>query len=449
MSDGRSRTLKGLGVLVVGLGRFGGGVGVTRWLAGEGAVVTVTDQATPESLEESLAAIAGLGVTLHLGGHDPRDLDATDLVVVNPAVDKARSDFFQAVARRGIPWTTEINLFCERCPAVVIGVTGSYGKSTTCAMLAAALRAACDTGVYLGGNIGRSLLPDLPEMRGSDIVILEMSNAQLEDLPRIRWAPPIAVVTNLFPHHLDRYPAFSAYARAKLNIVCDSRGESKVILGDLHPEAEAMLNELLPDRAKRVTRVEQPEPPIALRVPGEHNRANAARALTVCRCLNLDEAVVREALGSFEGLPHRLQHVRTIDGVDYFNDSKATSPDATMVALGAFDRPIVAIVGGREKDVALTECAEALGQACRAVICTGESGPKFAKAVRRVGTAHQRSKSSVIVHETGSLEEGVRIARVNARAGEVVLFSPGAPSFDAYANFTARGRHFTDLVNAL
>ena len=158
MSDGRSRTLKGLRVLVVGLGRFGGGVGVTRWLAGEGAVVTVTDQATPESLEESVAAIAGLGVTLHLGGHDPRDLDPTDLVVVNPAV--------------------EINLFCERCPAVVIGVTGSYGKSTTCAMLAAALRAACDTGVYLGGNIGRSLLPDLPEMRGSDIVILEMSNAQ-------------------------------------------------------------------------------------------------------------------------------------------------------------------------------------------------------------------------------------------------------------------------------
>src|SRR3972149_5475781 len=134
-------SLAGRRVLVVGLGRFGGGVGVTRWLASEGAIVTVTDQATHEALAESVAAIADLPVALHLGGHDEGDLDTADLVIINPAVNKSTSAFFQALVRRGIPWTTEMNLFCERCPAQVLGVTGSYGKSTTSTMLADVIRA--------------------------------------------------------------------------------------------------------------------------------------------------------------------------------------------------------------------------------------------------------------------------------------------------------------------
>jgi len=139
------QSVDGLRVLVLGLGRFGGGVGVTRWLAAQGAIVTVSDLASREALAESVEAVADRAVALHLGGHDVRDLDETDLVIVNPAVNKLRSDFFHTIVRRGIPWTTELNLFVQRCPAAVIGVTGTYGKSTTCAMLAEALGPAAGT----------------------------------------------------------------------------------------------------------------------------------------------------------------------------------------------------------------------------------------------------------------------------------------------------------------
>jgi len=458
-----AESLAGRRALVVGLGRFGGGVGVTRWLAEHHAAVTVTDQATHDTLAESVAAIADLPVTLHLGGHDERDLDAADLVVINPAVHKATSAFFQAIVRRGIPWTTEMNLFCERCPSRVIGVTGSYGKSTTCAMLAEVLEAArragdvTYTGVHLGGNIGRSLLNDLPNIRESDWVVLEMSNAQLEDLPRIDWAPDVAVITNLFPHHLDRYSSFADYAQAKLNITRHPEGTSKIVVGELHPDAEELLKELFADHPDRLARITSAAPLIELKVPGRHNQRNAACVLTVCRLLGLNEAVVRAALCDFKGLPHRLEFIRTLDGVDYYNDSKSTAPAATVIALEALQRPTVAIVGGQRKDVSLADCAKAMAPWCRVVICMGESGPAFAEAVNaaRSAVASEPPHScrgffeDMIVHVVEALPEAVRLAHAEAKPGEVVLFSPGATSFDQYANFTARGRHFVGLVNAL
>ncbi|MFH1110782.1 MAG: UDP-N-acetylmuramoyl-L-alanine--D-glutamate ligase [Planctomycetota bacterium] len=492
-----AESLAGRRALVVGLGRFGGGVGVTRWLAEHHAAVTVTDQATHDALAESVAAVADLPVTLHLGGHDERDLDTADLVVINPAVHKATSAFFQTIARRGIPWTTEMNLFCERCPSGVIGVTGSYGKSTTCAMLAEVLEAArragdvTYTGVHLGGNIGRSLLNDLPDMRESDWVVLEMSNAQLEDLPRIDWAPDVAVITNLFPHHLDRYSSFADYAQAKLNITRHPEGTSKIVVGELHPDAEELLFTAVAGRRERLVHIPSVDSPIemrgsnrtpsasagpsaesrrtpnrslalpvlleALRVPGRHNQRNAACVLTVCRLLGLNEAVVRAALRDFKGLPHRLEFIRTLDGVDYYNDSKSTAPAATVIALEALQRPTVAIVGGQRKDVPLADCAKILARWCRVVICMGESGPAFAEAVntaRRAvscGPPHSCGGffDDMIVHVVEALPDAVRLAHAEAKPGEVVLFSPGAPSFDQYANFTARGRHFVGLVNAL
>ncbi len=461
------RSMAGRRVLVVGLGRFGGGVGVTRWLVSQSAIVTVTDQATRETLAESVAAIADFPVALHLGGHDEGDLNAADLVIINPAVNKSTSAFFQAVARRDIPWTTEMNLFCERCPAKVLGVTGSYGKSTTCAMLAEAMEAcrlageAPYDGVHLGGNIGRSLLNDLPNIRETDWVVLEMSNAQLEDLPQIHWAPDVAVITNLFPHHLDRYSCFAEYARAKLNITRHPDGRNKIVVGELHPEAERMLRETCSDRRDRVIPVPSLDPAIELRVPGHHNQRNAACVATVCCMLGLNERIVHDALRDFRGLPHRLEFVRTLDGVDYYNDSKSTAPAATAIAVEAlirsrrpeprasaraeWQRKIIAIVGGQRKDIFLDECAKSMARYCRAVIGMGESGPDFDKAVRKFDTGSQPVTTRVL----GALPDAVRLARTEAKPGEVVLFSPGAPSFDQYANFTERGRHFTELVRGL
>lgn len=450
-APGPGRSLRGLRVLVMGLGRFGGGVGATRWLAGQGAHVTVTDLANHDALGESISALSDCQVAFRLGRHDPEDLHGCDLVVVNPAVDKSRSTYFRLVEERGIPWTTELNLFCERCPARVVGVTGTYGKSTTSTMLAEALRACVKRqktsfgSVHLGGNIGRSLLTELDLIRRNDLVVLEMSSAQLEDLPRIGWGPSVAVITNLSPHHLDRYGGFGEYVGAKLQIIGPSGCTGIVVVGEIGTEAESILQTVLAERPGRLIRVTRPDPPVDLRIPGEHNQTNAACVLAVCAQLGLDEGATRDALRSFPGLPHRLQHIDTLDGVAYYNDSKATSPAATRTSLAALQGSVVAIVGGQRKDVPLAELAAALAQQCRAVICVGESGPLIAEALRSVVSSNQ----TCLVREAESLPHALQTARGVARPGDVVLFSPAAPSFDWYANYAERGEHFMDLVRSM
>ncbi len=453
--SGPRRSWVGLRVLVVGLGRFGGGVGVTRWLASQGAVVTVTDQADAGSLASSLAAIADLDVGLVLGGHDACDLEAADLAIINPAVVKGRSSLFVGVEQAGIPWTTELNLFCERCPAPVVGVTGSYGKSTTCAMLAHVLWRAVEEGrapytaVHLGGNIGRSLLADLDGMRATDLVILELSNAQLEDLPRVDWAARWAVVTNLHPHHLDRYPDAEAYYSAKLNLLRHGDAPQTVVAGELETVAERMLVAALGTRANARMAVPTDAAPLVLRTPGKHNQANARCALTVIDALGLDGTFATTALETFAGLPHRLEFVRELDGVRYFNDSKSTAPEATKASVEALDRPSVVIVGGQDKAYAdYAGCASFLAESCRVVVCTGESAQRWAQALRQAASG-EGSAGSLEVEVCKKLTEAVAVARRGARPGDAVLFSPGAPSFDAYANFAERGVRFRALVDAM
>jgi len=446
--------LHGKRVLVVGLGRFGGGVGVTRWLATRGARVTVLDEADRRSLAASIDAIAGLDVNLHLGDNDPRRVEGADLVVLNPAIDKRRSALFEAVVRRGVPWTTEINLFCERCRARVIGVTGSYGKSTTSAMLFDALRA-CEGGesthsrTYLGGNIGRSLLEELPDIRADDLVVLELSNAQLEDLPRIGWTPEVAVITNIEPHHLERYDGFEGYVDAKLNIVRDPHRRSTVVVGPLTEQVRTRLSAVLGGCCDRLIHIAAP-PHLRLRVPGRHNLANAAAAWTVCGHLGLPPTPVRGAIEAFSGLPHRLQHVRCLDQVDYYNDSKSTAPATTIAAVSAFEGPVVVIVGGQPKSCPdLPELVRTLVARCRAVVCTGASGPGIATQLRAGPAGSRNISERAVVEEAADLPAALLAARRLARHGDAVLFSPAAPSFDAYANFAERGAHFVRLVNEL
>lgn len=451
-SPAQTESMAGRRVLVVGLGRFGGGVGVTRWLAGLGARITVTDAASAESLAESVEGLAGLNVTYHLGGHDVTDLAETELAVINPAIVKHRSDFFKEIVRRRIPWTTELNLFCERCPAKVIGVTGSYGKSTTCAMLTAALEACIQTGatahtgVYCGGNIGRSLLNDLPAIRETDLVVLEMSNAQLEDLPRIRWAPDLAVITNIVAHHLDRYESFEAYIDAKFNIIRDPLSTGRIIVGDFAPEAKEMFERLVGQRSKRVLQVAPADPPVRLCVPGGHNLTNAHFVLAVTDILGLDQATVRAALAEFKGLEHRLQVVRVLDGVAFLNDSKSTSPDAIRCALASLDTAVVAIVGGQRSEAPLQEVATALAGSCSVVVCMGQSGPAYVSAITEAVRCQGTDTQTIVCDD---LPAAVSLARSAAREGGTVLFSPGAPSFDCYHNFAQRGQDFITIVEAL
>ncbi|MBI3834170.1 MAG: UDP-N-acetylmuramoyl-L-alanine--D-glutamate ligase [Planctomycetes bacterium] len=447
-SQPRIESFSELRVLVMGLGRFGGGVGVTRWLAGQGASVTVADQASADSLRDSLAEISDLSVELRFGPHQESDLDRIDLVIVNPAVKKSSSNFFQLIKKRGTPWTTEMNLFCERCPAPMYAVTGTFGKSTTCAMLAKVLqdggREAGIERVHLGGNIGRSLLSELSEIRCGDAVVLEMSNAQLEDIPLVAWSPRFAVITNLHPHHLDRYESSDDYFHAKFNLLRSGQGLQATIIGELHPRAEELLRASTAKSANRVVRIATAEPPIELTIPGDHNQQNAACVWTTAREIGISDASIRESLRTFRGLEHRLEFVRNMNGVSYYNDSKSTAPTATIVALRALahDRRIICIIGGQRKDAPLAECAMVLNECCRATVCMGESGPDFASAVRTYAPAAD-------VLECNALPEAVDRGRSIAQPGDIVLFSPGAPSFDQYVNFTERGRHFVELVHQL
>jgi len=461
--------LAGKKVLVVGLGRFGGGVGVTRWLVRQGADVLVTDLADRQSLAESLQKISDLPVKLRLGEHREEDFLGADLVVASPAVPR-NSPYLQAARSRGIGVTTEICLFVERCPARVVGITGTVGKSTTAAMTAHLLKNVlrsegdCRRRVWLGGNIGGSLLADLPEIDAQDIVVLELSSFQLEYLGEVRWSPHVAVITNLAPNHLDRHGNFAAYAGAKMNILrYRRRGEDHAVICDeqdlLRREVVRLLGGL--DGLWRYRLTGDGRPEVVRQLPGEggrevqviwndfkaplpgrHNALNAAAAFAVALALGFGVERLKDALAGFRALPDRLEFVRRYRGVDYYNDSKATTPEAAIQAIEAFARPVVAIVGGYDKKVDLTDLAKVLARRAKAVLCVGQVGGRLANLVLRGRQAKRRP----VVLRLRRFADAVMFAEMLSEPGDVVLLSPGCASYDMFVNYEHRGRAFKRIV---
>ncbi len=450
-------------VTVMGLGRFGGGVGVTRWLVRQGARVTLTDQLPAEQLAASLGALRDLAPVLHLGGHQPADFQDADLVVVNPAV-RDNSPYVQAAQAAGVPVTTEINLFVERCPAPCVGITGSVGKSTTTAMLGHILQAvtrqpgATPRRVWVGGNIGCSLLEELAQIRQPDVVVLELSSFQLQRTPLVRWSPHIAVLTNVSPNHLDWHGSFAAYLAAKLNIVRfqDPRTDA-IVIGDdatLRASLDRMFGDLagvwryrLENEAPAAVCQTRPAvecddrherwPNVNLGVPGRHNRLNAAAALTVAHLLGIPAAIATEALASFEALPDRLQGVGTRAGVTYYNDSKSTTPTAALTALEAITAPLLLIAGGYDKGSDLSEFARVVARRAKLTACIGQTGPHLAELIAAAGGRAEFC---------AELDRAVERCREAAAPGDVVLLSPACASWDQFEDYRARGALFTELA---
>lgn len=454
---------QGRRVTVMGLGRFGGGVGATRWLARQGARVLVTDLAPPENLRDALDRLAGLDVELRLGRHKEDDFRRADLVVVNPAVPES-SGFLQAARDGGVPVTTEINLFVERCPARCIGVSGSAGKSTVTAMIGHLLRhTLSDRRVWVGGNVGRSLLEELDRIGPDHLVVLELSSFQLARTPAVGWSPHIAVLTNLAPNHLDWHGSFTAYAHAKLNILrFQNPARDVVILGD-DPELHRQVQRVpggptrawtygLDQQAAGGIPVagqgsvgEQPQwqrqwPELQLSVPGRHNRHNAAAALLVAELLDVAPDAACAALASFPGLPHRLQRVVVRDGVSYYDDSKATTPEAVLIALEALDGPLLVILGGYDKGIDLTVAAQAVARRASFAACIGQTGNRLAAAIRAAGGTAERC---------ADLTAAVAACRRHASPGDTVLLSPGCASWDMFADYRQRGCVFARLAREL
>jgi UDP-N-acetylmuramoylalanine--D-glutamate ligase len=431
----QERNLSGKRVTVMGLGRFGGGVGVTRWLAGRGAKVTVSDQAPAEDLAASVAKIADLGVTLHLGGHLAADFTECDLLVANPAVP-FDSPHLAAARAAKVELTTEINLFIEHCRAPIVGITGSVGKSTTTAMIGEILTRRLPT--HVGGNIGKSLLEELPAIAADHCVVLELSSFQLMYLPLLGKSPHVALVTNLTPNHLDRHKDLAEYAEAKKNIFRFQTAADVLILNRDDKEVATWGKEA---RGK-VECFSADGEPFDLIVPGRHNQVNAQAAWAAARQMGVSRAVAAEALAAFTGLKHRLQLVTQRDGVRYFNDSKCTTPGGTIVALEAFaPRSAVVIVGGYDKKVDFAKMCQALAAGAKAVVATGATGEQIARGVEAV-----RKGDQPIVVRAVQFPAAVHAAIGLAGKGDAVLLSPACASFDQFKNYEERGDLFARLV---
>ncbi len=442
----------------MGLGRFGGGLGVTRWLAGQGANVLLTDLDTAERLADPLKSLGPLiesgQVRLRLGEHCEDDFEGADLVVANPAVPSPWDNrFLRAAWHSNVEVTTEIQLTIGQLNRHrIIGVTGSAGKSTTSAMIHHGL-----TGMghraRLGGNLGGSLLGDLVDITMHEWIVLELSSAMLWWLGRQNpdaamakpgWSPHVAVVTNIRANHLDWHGSFKHYAASKGAITTAQRPGDAIVLSDpgiVGIWADA--NVSIPPRVAR--RVVEPVEAdwirsIQLKTPGAHNRLNARTAATAIAVAIENDQVVERALrqiSTFPGLPHRLQLVFEHRGICCYNDSKSTTPESAILAVDSFPEGsrIHLIVGGYDKGSDLQPVADLAGRIA-GVYAIGATGP----AIHRLHPG---------VKVCGTLESAVSQAARHLQAGDILLLSPGCASWDQFTNYEARGHEFSRLVGEI
>jgi UDP-N-acetylmuramoylalanine--D-glutamate ligase len=460
---------RGKRVLVMGLGVHGGGLGVTRFLVGQGATVTVTDLQTAAQLRPSLEALAGLPVRYVLGEHRAEDFIHTDLIVRNPGVP-ADSPYLAMAREHGVPVEMEMGLFFRLCPAPIIGITGTKGKTTTTLLVGAMLRQV-EPGTVIAGNLRISALELLPQIGPTTPVVLELSSWQLEGLEPHRLNPHIAAITNISPDHLNRYRDLEEYAAAKKLIFRFQSSHDFLVLNADDPvfrgfAAEAQGTVVWFSRQKPVAgaylrgdellwqwggrpaeaggSLVRPTQAVAsrddVRLPGVHNLENALAAIAIAGVWGAPPEAMREALLSFRGVEHRLELVAEINGVRYVNDTTSTAPAAALAALAALDGPIVLIAGGADKNLDFGELGAAIARRVKALILLeGTATGKLAAAVSAV-------KADLIAGRFHDLRAAVQAAQDIARPGDTVLLSPGCASFGMFANEFERGEGFKAIV---
>jgi len=457
-------------VLVMGLGRFGGGVDFAKFACNAGAKVTITDLASAGQLQDSVKELKEFSqVEFHLGGHSVGDFEQADIVIVNPAV-APNNEFLKVAQQHDKLVTSQISIFFELCPAPIVGITGANGKSTTVALTAHLLRSVnreswivnCETNhephatqydqVWLSGNIGNEpLLTVVEQIKPNDLVVLELSSFQIEQLAQIRKGPQVALLTNLTPNHLDRYGTFANYCAAKESIFKlqqPNDTEPPVSIFNAEDEIGAEWFEKYKKDKGRVC-IEFSSDGVSeeiregFRLPGRANVSNLAGAITVARYFGVMDEQIKNCLPKFRALPHRLQLVAEIDGVRWYNDSKATTPEGAVAALDAFEQPKIIIAGGYDKNIPFDELDEKIAKEAKAAILIGQTAEKIAVAIR----ACPKNQAKIVM--VTSLAEAVEQARQLAASGDVVLLSPACASYDMFDNFEHRGREFIRLVRQI
>ena len=449
--------VQGKQVTVLGGGRSG--LAVARLLVHAGARVFLTEKsAAGPGLE---TALQQAGVRYEFGGHTPRALDA-DFLAISPGVPSTVNLVQQAV-RSGLKVYAEIEVASWFCRAPIVAITGSNGKTTTTSLIGHIFRTARRRTV-VAGNIGYPFSDYVLETTPDDVVVLEVSSFQLDHIDTFR--PRVSVLLNLTPDHLDRYNYdFNAYAQSKFRIFENQRDDDVLVYNyddtlireylelvtknrtlrtlafsrEAVPEAGGFLrDDALVLRIHQHEEVLMQADKLALR--GRHNLYNSLAAAVAARVMEVRSDIVRESLASFEGVPHRLEFVREVDGVRYINDSKATNVNAVWYALESFSERILLIAGGRDKGNDYGPLKPLLRRKGRAVIAIGESADKV---MAELGPLAEHSL------EASSMEEALRYAHLFAHPGDVVLLSPACASFDMFENYEDRGDTFKRLVASL
>lgn len=433
---------------------------LVRLLLAGGCRVMGCDRTPREKLDPEVLELEEQGLQLYVGPDYLEGLEA-DVVFRTPGMHP-ETPALAALRERGAEITSEMEVFFECCPCPILAVTGSDGKTTTTTLISEMLKAAGKT-VWLGGNIGRPLLPDLDRMEQQDWAVVELSSFQLLDMRR---SARIAVVTNLAPNHLDVHRDMEEYVRAKKNVfrfqkpgdvtvlnldnaitrgfAPEIRGKARFFSRQAKPENGVFLENGVIYRVKDGSAapvLKQQE----ILLPGIHNVENYMAAIAALEELVPDEAV-RQVARNFGGVEHRIELVRVKDGVRYYNDSIASSPSRTIAGLRSFPEQVILIAGGYDKHIPYDVLGPEICRHVKRLVVTGATGEKIRQAVVQ---APEYREGAPEIWAIDDFDEAVRAAAASASAGDVVLLSPASAAFDKFRNFMVRGSHFKDLVRAL
>lgn len=427
-----------------------------------GAQVTACDRRTKEELGDVAQEAQRAGASLSLG---ERYLDGlyVEILFRTPGMRYYMEELVR-FRKNGVAVTSEMELFFDLCPCRIIAVTGSDGKTTTTSVIAQMLRAAGKR-VHLGGNIGKPLLPEIETISHNDVAVVELSSFQLISM---RKSPSIAVVTNLTPNHLDMHKDMQEYVYAKKNIILHQNAFGRAVLNLDNSITDAFAEEcrgmvykfscqkpvengcyLASDGSIRMavgghtTKVmDQAD----IRIPGMHNVQNYLAAIGAVWGL-VDKETIQEVARTFQGVEHRAEFVREVNGVRYYNDSIASSPTRTISGtLSLYDQKIILIAGGYDKNIPYAPLGPVIVQKVKLLILLGATADKIEAAVRQ---AQGYSAGNPVILRVNTMEEAVQAAHAHAQSGDIVSMSPASASFDLYKNFDQRGKHFKKLVNSL
>ena len=449
-------TYYGKSVLIVGAARSG--IAAAEFLLARGARVVLTDVKNVEALAPAIAPLQLLAeksgeLILELGGHKSESFRKCDFVVVSPGVPLALP-FFEESRKARIPVIAEVELAARHLQGNILGITGSNGKTTTTTLVADLL---CGAGLkgHATGNIGFPLISHVASSTPEDIYATELSSFQLEGIDRLR--PFVGSILNLTPDHLDRYPGFRAYVEAKKRIFMNQTASDFAVLNGDDPETAAMAREVNSQPVLFSRRIE-PERGAFVRgarlfyrdgrgerelfnagdigLKGEHNLENVLAACAITLLAGAAPCSLRDVIRNFKGVEHRLECVAEIDGIQYFNDSKATNVDATIKSLQAFPGNILLIAGGRDKGGDFTVLRPLVRERVKQVVLIGEAKGKIREALQGV----------VETSEAASLHEAVILCSRRASPGDVVLLAPACASFDMFRDYEHRGHVFKQAV---